>query len=379
MKILQKIITTFMALCLLLGAMPLTSYAAEVGYTPEMEGTYIMDLNAPHNLSYFDGNTHHELPIESASAIIKDGMMTFTLQAYGNRELGYKNIRYSTQVDISDIYYWDDYGNGMIGVEVWIDGFLFQASIDPGKSIAFSGRYFDPEVGVEQWFQLNAIQLPDLSGFDGTYLGDIQVGYVGHEQVDEVTLTIENGKPTLEVRGKEFYLNESGGLPLFVGSYPDSIYYSLYFGEYETLINYNTNTKEIFIAYCVDRSKNTGFDELSMTKKQEIEEPKEINSFIYGSGLSNTYEYMLTVNGYLAGTFYDGTTTLTAAEMQAQKLTVFAYNLTNNATRVQNINTIEKITVTVVNGEVTNVEISGRVQTHPGNFDRYVLNTDALN
>lgn len=107
-------------------------------------------------------------------------------------------------------------------------------------------------------------------------------------------------------------------------------------------------------------------------------EPKEFTELIMGSGMSNTGEYMVTVNGTVSGTFSEGENRMAYEDISGQSLGIMTYNLTNGAYRVMDQGTVEGMIVTVTNGVITNVAVTGRAQTSPGNFDRYTVNCTVL-
>ena len=107
-------------------------------------------------------------------------------------------------------------------------------------------------------------------------------------------------------------------------------------------------------------------------------EPQDYSVNVMGYGTSSTGEYMVNIVGNIQGTFTEGANVLSYADVQIQNLSINTFNLTNGASRVMGISTVEGVTVTVTNGAVTNVEVKGRAQTNPGNFDRYTVNCNAF-
>lgn len=113
-------------------------------------------------------------------------------------------------------------------------------------------------------------------------------------------------------------------------------------------------------------------------KVKEPSDPQDYHANIVGNGISNVNEYMVSIIGQLKGTFSEGVNVLTYADVQAQNFSINIMNLTNGASRVMTISTVESITVTITSGAISNVEVKGRAQTTPGNFDRYTINCNVL-
>ena len=92
---------------------------------------------------------------------------------------------------------------------------------------------------------------------------------------------------------------------------------------------------------------------------------------ISNTTMSSTGEYMVVVGGSISGTFEAGRHQVTNAT--SQPLSIFIVNQTNGATRLMSATTINNMYVTVSGGQITKIEINGRAQTTPGNFDTYSI------
>jgi len=87
--------------------------------------------------------------------------------------------------------------------------------------------------------------------------------------------------------------------------------------------------------------------------------------------MSSTGEYMVVIGGSISGTFEAGRHQVT--NVTSQPLSIFIVNQTNGATRLMTATTINSMYVTVSGGQITKIEINGRAQTTPGNFDTYSI------
>ena len=92
---------------------------------------------------------------------------------------------------------------------------------------------------------------------------------------------------------------------------------------------------------------------------------------ISNTTMSSTGEYMVVIGGSISGTFEAGRHQVTNAT--SQPLSIFIVNQTNGATRLMAATTINSMYVTVSGGQITKIEINGRAQTSPGNFDTYSI------
>lgn len=107
----------------------------------------------------------------------------------------------------------------------------------------------------------------------------------------------------------------------------------------------------------------------------EVDPPKdpvhEIVTPLLGTAESDRGDYSLSIAGQYVDELTDGTHELTAEEITSQTMAIVAYNKANGVKRVMRENTIEEMTVTVLDGQVTECVIRGRVQTDGGKLDRY--------
>lgn len=103
-------------------------------------------------------------------------------------------------------------------------------------------------------------------------------------------------------------------------------------------------------------------------------EPVEYDVVISGFGISESGEYIMNVLGNLKGTFGEGENEMRYGDILDQNLTIVGFNTVTGASNTFGIGTVYSIVVTVTDGEITNVEIKGPVQTKPGNFDTYTVN-----
>jgi len=106
---------------------------------------------------------------------------------------------------------------------------------------------------------------------------------------------------------------------------------------------------------------------LTMTSTADFTGTKIISN----TTMSSTGEYMVVIGGSISGTFEAGRHQVTNAT--SQPLSIFIVNQTNGATRLMAANTINSMYVTVSGGQITKIEINGRAQTTPGNFDTYSI------
>ena len=109
------------------------------------------------------------------------------------------------------------------------------------------------------------------------------------------------------------------------------------------------------------------FGTLNMTSTTDFTGTKIISNIT----MSSTGEYMVVVGGSISGTFEAGRHQVTNAT--SQPLSIFIVNQTNGATRLMSATTINSMYVTVSGGQITKIEINGRAQTSPGNFDTYLI------
>ena len=106
---------------------------------------------------------------------------------------------------------------------------------------------------------------------------------------------------------------------------------------------------------------------LNMTSTTDFTGTKIISN----TTMSSTGEYMVVIGGSISGTFEAGRHQVTNAT--SQPLSIFIVNQTNGATRLMAATTINSMYVTVSGGQITKIEINGRAQTSPGNFDTYSI------
>jgi len=106
---------------------------------------------------------------------------------------------------------------------------------------------------------------------------------------------------------------------------------------------------------------------LTMTSTADFTGTKIISN----TTMSSTGEYMVVIGGSISGTFEAGRHQVTNAT--SQPLSIFIVNQTNGATRLMAATTINSMYVTVSGGQITKIEINGRAQTSPGNFDTYSI------
>lgn len=224
-------------------------------------------------------------------------------------------------------------------------------------------------------------------GMDGTYevredSPELGINHV-YEKKDGIVLTVDGSYFTLafEDNGKEYELNGyfKSAEETSNGFYAEGFFYG--YSGYPNFASFSYNT--VYDRYYLCMGWDNGTDHFwweagYLDKVEEPSGPQDYNVNVMGYGTSNTGEYMVNIVGNIQGTFDEGVTVLSSADVQAQNLSINTFNLTNGASRVMGISTVEGITVTVTNGAVANVAVKGRAQTNPGNFDRYTVNCNAF-
>jgi len=208
------------------------------------------------------------------------------------------------------------------------------------------------------------VPLPASSVFEGTgYLYELSQGYnTIFEEVSSIyAVTDTDSNVILDIT-------------LLDGTIMQFVLYMQY-DEWGTAYYYDSDgTYRGF--FDLDRDGNYGirifsnfgyWGTLTMTSTADFTGTKIISN----TTMSSTGEYMVVIGGSISGTFEAGRHQVTNAT--SQPLSIFIVNQTNGATRLMTATTINSMYVTVSGGQITKIEINGRAQTTPGNFDTYSI------
>lgn len=390
----KRFLSLLIAIMVMVSVIPFSVGAEEISYPAKMDGVYIMNpADTDNTVSNYLPDYNHDIAIDKLNIIIKDGSVKASIYAYqkGSGTWDWCNLQANgpLQYDVSeDSYFVKE------TVDYWyVDGevyhtFVFSWSEDSGLTMKSGGSYHAD--GTKR-YETNNVNLPlikvPVENFEGSYIGQIDNENETHIQLQSASMEVVNQQVNLSFTeynteyetnynlfsDATFYYVEKNGRMAYQAThtcYTPYIEITLYLFEDDSSLLVEWRPVESFIA----EVKN-----LKMIRQgKEPSEPQDYNVNIMGYGTSNTGEYMVNVVGNIQGTFEEGVNTLSNTDIQAQNLSINTFNLTNGASRVMGVSTVEGIQVTVTNGAVTNVEVKGRAQTNPGNFDRYTVNCNVF-
>lgn len=209
-------------------------------------------------------------------------------------------------------------------------------------------------------------------GIDGTYVG-IDTWQVIHifpsESLTDIVVVIANNSLNISYKtnGVPYELNATFVEHPYESSYIfDSI-------EGDGNVGFHINTNEEFY-FGGDVFNYLGTDRCVfeiLLEKQEVSEPADYFTPFTGTATSNTAQYEVAIAGFIDMELLPGDNVLTLSDIQSNTIAVVAYNNNNGVKRTMNQTTIEEMTITVSDGQITQIYILGRVQTSPGTLDRY--------
>jgi len=197
--------------------------------------------------------------------------------------------------------------------------------------------------------------LPPSSIFEGTgYWIIYEGGVVSYIEASAYAVTDANSNVILDI-------TVDGTTTQYV-LYPKGIYNHYYNNAGDDMGVFNIEEDG---SYCTNACGYYGA--LTMISTADFTGTKIISN----TTMSSTGEYMVVIGGSISGTFEAGRHQVTNAT--SQPLSIFIVNQTNGATRLMTATTINSMYVTVSGGQITKIEINGRAQTTPGNFDTYSI------
>ena len=197
--------------------------------------------------------------------------------------------------------------------------------------------------------------LPPSSIFEGTgYIDVIEGGIITSKEVSVYAVTDADSTVTVDIT--------MDGATTQYALYPSEIGSHYLYGNGE---NQGVFGKQEDGSYWFNVDRHCGT--LTMTSTSDFTGTKIISN----TTMSSTGEYMVVIGGSISGTFEAGRHQVTNAT--SQPLSIFIVNQTNGATRLMAATTINSMYVTVSGGQITKIEINGRAQTSPGNFDTYSI------
>lgn len=268
------------------------------------------------------------------------------------------------------IMYWDPY-------EEWNGGAVFDEKSDGSyefiidlATLTIKGRIelVEPEL--------------DSSAIDGTYKinpdHDYDIFFPGKDPhvgpLDDLLVVVADNVITVTAKS-------NGKTYVYVGNLIaiNSEHLNYQFTNGEIMYEYSKQSTHIWFdedyqTARMDLFNNPefGLDFVPLIKvEQSSDQPFTGTKIISGTTFSKTGEYMAVVGGSISGTFPAGRNQVSG--VAGQPLSIFLLNQTNGATRTLGANTINSMYITVANGEITKIEIEGRAQTSPGNYDTYSL------
>lgn len=108
----------------------------------------------------------------------------------------------------------------------------------------------------------------------------------------------------------------------------------------------------------------------------EVETPTEpeaqtLSTIFSGCTVSSSNECEVAVSGYISGEFVNGVNTINSADIANQTITVILHNISTDEVIVRREPSITGLEVTVSNGAITSITITGNAKTPNGSADTY--------
>lgn len=392
----RKVLSVLLIVAMLVSVMPFTVQAAAMTYPSEMDGVYAMNPEDNNTLTHYNPNYYPELKLTEFGLTIKDGYVICNMS--GNQtdpekpsDWIFASARGQLQYDADTNMYYVTQIKGSLPSYYSYTLFVFSWSEENGLIMERSGQY--NEDGSENYI-LNNVNLPliklPLEEFEGSYTGQLDDENETHARLQSVTMDIIDGQLHLEVtqygvdyaedidlwqNGRGRYMEKDGRMAyrLYFATPPRGTYINAYLYLFE-------DDGTVLLEWsAIEPGSLRPVENLIMKRNGDgPSEPQEYDATIMGSGLSNTGEYMVTINGNVTGFFAEGENRMSITDIGAQNLAIMTFNMTNGAYRMMDQGSVEGLVVTVTNGEITDIAVTGRAQTSPGNFDRYTVNCAAM-
>lgn len=418
----KKILSLFFALCIMLGAISVGVYAAEDQVTRPLEepdvrfaqGVYTRQPDGARETLQLVSGGNLVVPVADFELVIDGKEYSYVVTAESGQTYvssGTITCAYILETEQDFIYhrYWlTPYAETPRGIRMMLDYTKDSRSGTTTESWTFdTNSAFSEDYNSYGWYRYHNFNVVKTEGMmespsysDSVYerkfvLSETnEVLLLGSEdgrerQIDAYSIKVdEAGDVWVSLKAEDFIYEEKLGLYMeYFDTDPmqNQYTYSNYGmnSKYTDSISLRTYDGINWTAYMTIYDEETGKQKYGIqyaamieVEYEDIVVPGEYDVTIMGSGLSNTGEYMVTVNGNITGVFEEGENRIT--NISAQNLAIMTFNMTNGAYRVMDQSTVEGLIVTVTNGEVSNVSVTGRAQTSPGNFDRYTVTCSTL-
>lgn len=369
-----------------------------------MDGLYVM--NPEDSNSLYRNVDGEELPLEAFSLAIQDGQITVRMKTtngtswwdplcencgsdFSYTDSACKHVCSTVTGELQYNAETNQYYVSAVRDSNRTDQYYFSWSETYGITMVSGGCYGESR----NWFYaLQNVNKPlkkfPLIEFDGSYSGIIDPANNDQNHLAYANMDIAGTDVHLDFASKSLYA------PF------DLLYFDFSFDivDHAIIRYYEKDGQNVFhihgsseleadIYLFEDGTVKTSWQHIESRNPPAVKElimeriaigPEDYNANIIGNGFSNTNEYAINIVGNIQATLNEGANILAYNEVQSQNLSINTFNLLNGANRVMGISTVEKISVTVTKGVITNIEIVGRVQTNPGNFDRYTVNCNTI-